>query len=159
MKINLGFISNSSSSSFICEICGRTESGWDANEEEFGFVRCINNHIFCDDEMLDVEVPEKDEEDDEGLVAECQCPICNFSEPSYPTLKRYFLKTSTITESEVFEEIKKINKRRRVLKPHEYVEYVLRTLNKTVDQVLNELKETYQSYSNFEEYLNKKDEK
>lgn len=155
MKISIGFISNSSSSSFVCEICGRTESGWDIGLSEYEFVRCVNDHIFCEDEILDVEPPSENPKEYEDEIPECQCPICNFSEPSYPDLKRYFLKISKVTEEEVFQEIKKINKRRRVLKPHEYVEYVLRTLEKTVDQVLNEFKDTFKTYSEFRKFLNK----
>lgn len=28
MKHRLGFVSNSSSSSYTCDVCGETESGW-----------------------------------------------------------------------------------------------------------------------------------
>lgn len=38
--IRLGFVSNSSSSSFICNICNGIESGYDASLE------CSNGHIF-----------------------------------------------------------------------------------------------------------------
>ena len=47
------FVSNSSSSSFICEICGRTETGFDACLSDFGYVECENGHTFCDEELLE----------------------------------------------------------------------------------------------------------
>ena len=38
MKIRSGFVSNSSSSSFVCCICGRSEGGYDMSLEDAGMV-------------------------------------------------------------------------------------------------------------------------
>lgn len=59
MKYRLDFVTNSSSSSFICEICGRVESGWDMSVSEAGMMECVNGHTFCEDEALDM--PDKKE--------------------------------------------------------------------------------------------------
>ena len=53
MKIRLSFVTNSSSSSYICEICGRTESGWDLGLSECEIQECINGHVICCDEALE----------------------------------------------------------------------------------------------------------
>ena len=34
MKIRSGFVSNSSSSSFVCEVCGTSESGYNGIPDE-----------------------------------------------------------------------------------------------------------------------------
>ena len=47
MKIRKGFVSNSSSSSFICEVCGNVESGYDASLDDMDFAQCENGHEFC----------------------------------------------------------------------------------------------------------------
>lgn len=47
MKIRMGHVSNSSSSSFTCDICKRTESGRDMGLEELDMARCENGHTFC----------------------------------------------------------------------------------------------------------------
>jgi len=146
LKKRSQFVSNSSSSSFICEICNHTESGWDASVEDIGFVRCENDHTFCEEHLL-----EGSEYESVGEIPEECCPICNFEEPSYPELKRYFAKETSISEDTVFQEVKKVNKRRRVLMDHEYVEFVLREKNTTIDNVLNELKEKFETYSKFQE--------
>lgn len=53
MKFRRDFVTNSSSSSYICEICGRNESGWDLSLSECEMMECVNGHIFCCDEALE----------------------------------------------------------------------------------------------------------
>jgi hypothetical protein len=59
MKFRKDFVTNSSSSSYVCEICGRTESGWDMGLSDCEMMECVNGHVFCCDEAL--ETPSKKE--------------------------------------------------------------------------------------------------
>lgn len=52
MKFRKDFVTNSSSSSFVCDICGNVESGWDMSLREAEMVECVNGHTICQDEML-----------------------------------------------------------------------------------------------------------
>lgn len=55
MKTRQGFVSNSSSSSFICDVCGATESGMDMCHTDFDMSQCPNGHLICNSHALDIE--------------------------------------------------------------------------------------------------------
>ena len=59
MKYRKDFVTNSSSSSYVCEICGRTESGYDMPLSDADMMECVNGHVFCCDEALPL--PDKKE--------------------------------------------------------------------------------------------------
>jgi hypothetical protein len=46
MKIRQGFVSNSSSSSYTCNVCGWSEVSW---ERPYGFTNCMRGHGLCED--------------------------------------------------------------------------------------------------------------
>lgn len=75
MKIRKGFVSNSSSSSFMCDITGAIEGGYDASLSDVCMAQCVNNHTFLYDGYTDAEnwVYENGHSE---LPAD-QCPICN----------------------------------------------------------------------------------
>ena len=56
MKIRNGFVTNSSSTSYICEITGKqSDSVWDSvSAQEMGYVTCANEHMFLDSFVYDV---------------------------------------------------------------------------------------------------------
>jgi hypothetical protein len=158
MKLRYGFVSNSSTTSFTCEVCGRKEVYHDSvSHTDFGFVRCENEHDLCEEEALDVNITEEKQEelDANGYdISELQCPICQFQLISNKDIKRYLKKEKGIDEIEVFNEIKTINKRRKVLKCNEYVEYVCRKFNLTEELLLKEIKERFGTYIKFIDYIN-----
>jgi hypothetical protein len=47
MKIRTGFVSNSSSSSFVCDFCGNDVSGWDMCLSDAEMFQCENSHTVC----------------------------------------------------------------------------------------------------------------
>ena len=53
VKFRKDFVTNSSSSSYICEICGRVESGYDLSLRDCDMMVCENGHTFCCDEALE----------------------------------------------------------------------------------------------------------
>ena len=59
MKFRTSFVTNSSSSSYVCEICGRSETGFDMGLSDCEMMECVNGHIFCCEEAL--EQPSKED--------------------------------------------------------------------------------------------------
>jgi len=47
MKVRNGFVSNSSSLSFTCDICNTVESGWDLSILDINMIYCENDHLIC----------------------------------------------------------------------------------------------------------------
>ena len=59
VKIRTGFVSNSSSTSFTCDVCGETWGGWDG---DYGIstYTCENGHDICEKDMIEDEITFKD---------------------------------------------------------------------------------------------------
>jgi len=146
MKARAGFVSNSSSTSFTCELCNATESGYDsAGIEDFGFFRCRNDHTICFDCVPENEVVEHIDDDDEGYygVDPAVCPICSFEIPSNKDMAVYLLRMTGIPRETAFAEIKKVNRRRRKLYDFEYVAYVVRVQGLDINAVLAGLRDKF----------------
>jgi hypothetical protein len=108
MKIRKGFVSNSSSSSFICEVCGNVESGYDASAEDCGFYVCEKGHEFCQHHALpgfNSEHPKYEEYEDCGDYPSEFCPVCQLKAMSAESMLAYLLKKAGKTKNVVILEI------------------------------------------------------
>lgn len=154
MKYRKDFVTNSSSSSYICEICGESDGGFDMSISEADMCQCVNRHTICNchrlpnpsreqmiktilenewNECFEYELNNMSDDDlfdnhltDGGYydVPEEVCPICQFIEYSESDLVKYLLKVYKIPREEVFAEVKQYNKRRKKLYDSEYITYV-----------------------------------
>jgi hypothetical protein len=99
MKERIGFVSNSSSCSFICNLCGKTEEGWDWDEipSTGDLLRCENGHLLCREHFSF----KKMNHDPENVPSKF-CPLCRTGTNS---LKEYLLKKSGKTVDEIIEEV------------------------------------------------------
>lgn len=124
MKIRLNFISNSSSTSFTCDICGRTESGMDCCLEDCGMVESSYG-VYCEDHLLtplsdichelyakEYSQGECDEEDDwpewevRSEIPAQHCPIFNLKNIPDPILLTFLLKEAQIDKEDVAKKIR-----------------------------------------------------
>lgn len=104
MKIRKGFVSNSSSSSFICDVTGKIYSGYDACLSDFDLCSCENDHIFPKD-LLPKNV-DKEEDFDNSYVDPKYCPICSFKVIKEEDKNSYLMKKSESTDEALLKEIK-----------------------------------------------------
>lgn len=79
MKIRLGFVSNSSSSSYICDVCGISETTYNDDLEAIDMYRCVHGHVFHGS-CWRMDIPEEvDQELNNYQVPEKYCPICTMT--------------------------------------------------------------------------------
>ena len=146
-KIRDGFVSNSSSSSFICDVCSEEYQGYDGTYE-IDTAECVNGHYFCAEHLLEC-LDEDNIYDDDNLYKECTCPICMFKVISNYDIAKYLYNIYKIDKQIVFDEIKKVNKRRKRLYDYEYVKYIFDKFELTEDIILKKIKDEFGVYSNF----------
>ena len=108
MRIRVGFVSNSSSSSFVCDVCGRQESGWDLCLSVAEMAECENGHTFCQSEIkhTDENLDEHVEEEGWGEVPSDYCPVCNMDVVTNEDLAKLYLKENNLTKKEAAEKLK-----------------------------------------------------
>jgi hypothetical protein len=96
MKIRKGFVSNSSSSSFICDITGGIEAGYDMSLDESGMVECEKGHTFYTDYLIKKDgwddYVNSDEYDYGWGIPSKFCPICNFEKVSRKDIYKVLMK-------------------------------------------------------------------
>jgi hypothetical protein len=95
MKYRKDFVTNSSSSSFLCEICSRTEEGYDMSLEDAGMCSCENGHTFCESHLLE---PVDFSEYDEGRyeIPIKFCPICQYQKVAPLEIVKYLIKENKL---------------------------------------------------------------
>ena len=116
MKFRKDFVTNSSSSSYVCEICGRECSGYDISLRDYDMTECMNGHVVCLDHIndnmtleqardivkkYDLDICLDDFDTADALVEEITtvcgayelppefCPICSFQNISAAELNKY----------------------------------------------------------------------
>jgi hypothetical protein len=109
MKTRQGFVSNSSSSSYVCDCCGETESGWDLglSDAEMFYGQCGHTlHDSC--AKLTEEGAEKISQEDRYDFPSkyYECPICNMEVFLESDLLKYTLMQLDLTKEELQKDMK-----------------------------------------------------
>ena len=116
MKTRTGFVSNSSSSSFVCDVCGEECSGYDMGLDEAGMVQCVNGHTFCEGHRLNQKNEDKDQDevldendecdDDSYDLPDKDCPLCQFQKITDDDLSTWLLLQVGTTREKVLAELR-----------------------------------------------------
>lgn len=151
MKIRLGFVANSSSSSFVCDVCGNTETGYSCGPSDFEMSYCENEHLMCNEHALHDETI--DDDDYGSVIPESACPICQMQIYSQSEMVKYLQKTRNVSWGEVFEQIKSVNKRRKKLYNFEYIKEVFTRYELTEDSIMDEIRTKFKNYGEYRDFL------
>ena len=103
MKIRSGFVSNSSSSSFICDVSGAIISGYDLSLRDAEMNRCVNRHCFSDEYLVN---RDDDDDNDRYMVKEKNCPICQMTAFNETDVLKYLIYKSGMTIQEIQTQIR-----------------------------------------------------
>ena len=100
MKSRRGFISNSSTTSFICDVCGENYSERDASLADAQMFECKNGHTVCDRHMVNEEKFAESENTDTYQVDIEYCPLCQMTMIEGNDLRKYLLCKSAFKSTE-----------------------------------------------------------
>ena len=150
MKIRQGFVSNSSSSSFVCDVTGEEVQGMDMCLEYAGMYSCTEEHYFLE-EFLIGDLP--DDHDGRYDVPAANCPICSFVHLMESDVVLYISKVYNITSNQVFDYMKSTNKRLRKLRNKYWFEYLEKERGISKLQLETEIKQKFMNLGDFEASL------
>lgn len=171
MKVRLDFVTNSSSSSYVCKICGNEQSGWDMGISDAGMLECENGHIFCkshlEEEYSTVKlglrylknyIKENEENDKEDLIEEYKEILEKYESEEDPSIIEDFLQENDIIcdlEYEFPPELCPICSF-DILLESDIVEFLKKKGVLNIDELKSHIKDKFPSYSDFKEYIEKK---
>jgi hypothetical protein len=108
MRIRTAFVSNSSSSSYVCEVCSQAAVVYDGESlENQGMAECGFGHIMCAGHLPDSYETYNDHGNDDlyGKVKKEFCPVCTMKTLRDDDVYNYIIKVLGIKEDEVRKEI------------------------------------------------------
>jgi len=150
MKIRNGFVSNSSSSSFVCNVCGSECSGWDMNLNEAEMMVCENGHIFCDthailnNKELSILLLEKNSKDNDLLEEVKNSNMCNYDYDDI--LDKYDSRYECPKENcPICSMVNILDK--------DMLNYLLKKYNISAVEVKDNIKKEFNSFEEFKNYI------
>ena len=169
MKLRMGFVSNSSSSSFVCDVSGEVESGWDLSLSDCDYYQCENGHTFAGGYLLNPVVSVND------FVEWYYSSSFNYSKyrNEYTYTKEKI--AQDLADNDIFEPqfignmvelFVETNEYRYYVSPHQcpicsmknvmegdLVLYLLKKVGGDRNSISNEIKDRFKTYGEFKEHI------
>lgn len=98
MKVRSGFVSNSSTSSFICDVCGEVYAERDACISDAEMFECENGHTICNSHMVNENKYDELEDPNDYEVPAEFCPVCQLEKITDRDLIVYLINKSTFKD-------------------------------------------------------------
>lgn len=91
MKVRIGFVANSSSSSYVCDVCGVVEGGYDSTPSDFDMIGCDGGHLICCEHALEHPHKSHTNQYEDTTLFQHSCPLCMLVNVRDALLVRYLL--------------------------------------------------------------------
>jgi len=156
MKIRIGFVSNSSSSSFVCDVCGEEVSGMDMGLDEAEMFNCVNGHEFCESHGSKISTQKK-----KNMILN---EIKDFDEEEKNEILER-IKEDEIKDifEEVFEDYRyEVPAKQcpicqyKEYKSEEALKFLMKKNNISKKELLKDMKEMYPEYKEMQKYIEDK---
>jgi len=151
-KYRKDFVTNSSSSSFVCDVCGNTESGMDMGLRDAGMYQCENGHTICEGEVGSInwkeflqEVIDQDDYTSDGVKLIDELNNMEDSELEDLAMDYDFRYDMSQKYCPICNLSTYIDK--------DMLSYLLKSKELTSEDILNEIKIKFGTYDSFKEYL------
>lgn len=162
MKFRKDFVTNSSSSSYICEICGCAESGWDAAPDDVGMCECECGHVFCSEHRVTASPADFLEWffNTESLTEEQKSAIESACKDMCTEDIKEYLIENEYTDEDFFSdnELPDIECpicSFKVVSDDDLSKYKSILLNKTDEEITTEIQERFENMQEFNDFLKK----
>jgi hypothetical protein len=155
MKKRIGFVSNSSSSSFICGVCGEEFSGMDVGLSDANMIECVNKHTVCKEHLKDLTTEDKKKYllvSDQDREYKNKITLMKSDDEIEEAWDEYMYDGG---EYEYPDELCPICQF-EIVDVKDTLEYLLKKYKLTDESILKELKNEFGSYKEFKKHIGKK---
>lgn len=156
MKIRTGFVSNSSSSSYVCDVSGEAFEVYDGCFWDAGLAQCTKGHIFRKEFLVEWERPYPSPEEmlqilDEKIDSKREC--ANLRSLTIDQLKeRFLVETEGYPTNQCH-----VNEcpvcTMTYIKSTELVDYLLKQTKQTREEILMSIRRRFSDYNAFKRFI------